>query len=110
MKANSIGLKNFGYSIPRPPVETKLHINTKGGIRGYREGSLSYDDLQSECNAYRDALYYIDKECYKSIQDCKKIGHKIHGDSTAWEILCEVQASLERIKDNCTNELILQKR
>ena len=104
MDENTPPLKTFGFTIPRPPGEIKLHTSKSDASKGY-QSSINLDDLMLRIRQRDDALYYIIKECNTSIRECKQIGQKVHGDSTAWELVCEVQASLERIRDNASNEL-----
>jgi hypothetical protein len=98
-------LKNFGFQAPDVPSEVRFHRNTKGGIIGYRETSLSMNDLAEENARLRDALSYIMKEAVLSVNDTKKLGTIVHGTTTAWELVCELQSSFERIRDNAQIEL-----
>jgi hypothetical protein len=98
-------LKTFGFKAPEPPCEVKFHRITKGGILGYRETSLSYGDVMEENARLRDALSYIMREALMSINDTKKLGTMVHGTAIAWEIVCELQSSFERINDNAQIEL-----
>jgi len=94
-------LKQFGFNTPHLPAEVRLHKYRRLNPLADTNRSLSYDQQNESIIAKNDALKYIIVECNAHIRLCKQIGHKIHGDSTAWEHICEIQSSLERIKDNC---------
>lgn len=100
MQPSNNGLKHFGFFSPTIPLEVKMHKYRGSNPRAEHNKTLSYDKQAESINNKDDALRYIEREANYHIQLCKKLGYQISNNTEQWRLICEIQASLERIKDN----------
>lgn len=95
-----MNLTSRGAKTPTLPTAIKMHKYLALNPKLETQTSLSYQNITETNAQLRDALRYIMREAEQSIKDTKQLGTAMH-NTTSWTIICEIQASQERIRDNC---------